>query len=186
MKKCGEFGGESAKGQPCQREAGWGRGETVTEGRCRHHYQEDEDDGAHDLDVIDMQEVGDRFSFPVPSSLPEQAKEIWMDLAKRLEEREVLNDLHKDAFLHLVIAHHMAIKTSSTLLQEGIIDEDQAHGGRPRKHPAWQQWRESVRIFKDLAERFGLTPKDQKALGIGEESEEETPMGKFLEEQGLM
>lgn len=46
---CGDHGGTSKQsGNPCERPAGWGRGEEVTEGKCKHHAGTNADGSSHE------------------------------------------------------------------------------------------------------------------------------------------
>lgn len=173
-KRCGDFGGESnSTGEPCELPAGWGTSDPG-EGRCKYHPPTPEERREYFRAVegdFDETEEPEDFPLEVPQYLPPKGVEVWKDIVRRLEKRGILEDLDKEAIYHMVSAHYFAFVTGAKLMSEGLIEEDSAHGGRKRKHPAFQMWRDSLKQFRSLAGEFYMTPKERQDVELTEISE---------------
>lgn len=135
--KCHEFGGETAKGRPCQRKAGWGR--DASTGPCKYHRaaRQRADDGD---DVPDP-----------PEGLSEQAKETWQAVVSAwilsAEELLVLQgsleawDLYRSA--------------RARLEREGaVVTTD---GGGAKRHPAALVARDALRDYRAGIRELGVS-----------------------------
>ena len=97
-----------------------------------------------------------------PPWLPDRAAELWDALVLRLRAAGVLDEVDGPALLNLVMSHYFALHSGELLLRDGLLEEDKAHAGRMRKHPAFQMWRDSQAAFSKWAAQFQITPAARK------------------------
>jgi P27 family predicted phage terminase small subunit len=98
--------------------------------------------------------------------LPEKSKELWRLLAPDLIATDRLRTEDVPLFEMLCVAYNFALFSFATATKEGVITRDAAHKDTPRKHPAFQAWKESVKTLKELAVEFGLTPSSRMRLQL--------------------
>ncbi len=140
--RCGR---PTAAGTACQRPAGWGTG---SDGPCKSH---------ENLDRVGLAEP--------PAYLPEKAKELWRMLAPDLIATDRLRPEDLPLFEMLCLSFHFAA-VAGALLAEDITIKDAAHGDTLRKHPAWQVWRDSVGVLRQIACEYGATPSSRSRLEL--------------------
>ena len=99
-------------------------------------------------------------------------------LVVRLREAGVLDELDGPALANLVLSHYFAVEAGALLLKDGMVEEDEAHAGRLRKHPAFQIWRDSQAAFRRWADTFKLTPGSRR--GLLTKNEEMSDLEKLL------
>ncbi len=109
--------------------------------------------------------------FDRPAFLPDPAAELWDTLVVRLREAGILDEVDGPALVNLVMSHYFALHAGTLLLRDGMVEEDEAHAGRLRKHPAFQMWRDSQAAFSKWADRFRVTPAARKGPLAGAEGE---------------
>lgn len=136
--RCHEFGGETAKGNPCQRRAGWGR--DASGGPCKYHA------GAG----RQRTENGDQVPEP-PTGLSEQAAATWRDVLAdwvlSSEELLVLQgaleswDLYREA--------------RATLRESGPVSRN-PESGNVKRNPAALVARDALRDYRDGIRQLGL------------------------------
>ncbi len=97
-----------------------------------------------------------------PPWLPERAAELWDALVVRLRRAGILDEVDGPALLNLVMSYYFALHSGELLLRDGMVEEDKAHAGRLRKHPAFQMWRDSQAAFSKWAQLFKVTPAARK------------------------
>lgn len=144
MLKCSQFGGETAKGEPCQRRAGWGR-DTST-GPCKYHHQR--------RPRRDADEDEDAPAPEPPAVLSADAQRVWRAMLERwvLGEEELLTlrggleswDLYQQA--------------RATLRQDGPVVE--TDGGAPKRHPAALVARDAFRDYQAAMRELGLSTEE--------------------------
>ena len=93
-----------------------------------------------------------------PAWFPGRAADLWDKLVVRLRAAGVLDEVDGPALLNLVLSYYFAVQAGELLLRDGMIEEDKAHAGRLRKHPAFQMWRDSQAAFSKWATLFEVTP----------------------------
>ena len=93
-----------------------------------------------------------------PPWLPDQAADLWDALVVRLKAAGVLEEVDGPALLNLVMSYHFALYAGALLLKDGMLEKDEAHADRKRKHPAFQMWRDSQAAFAKWADRFEVNP----------------------------
>lgn len=183
--KCGET---TQTGDPCTLPAGWGT-DHPGRGACRHHGGGSGENGSggpeqrrEEFEVIQGQGSGaDDLPFPEPTALWNSGRDAWRKMAKKLRARGILEDLDEEALYMMAQAYQFAEVMGATLMSDGLVGEDQAHGDRPRKHPAFQMWRESLDRFYKFAKDFGLTPAKREEMELTEVEKEKTRMEKILD-----
>ncbi len=106
-----------------------------------------------------------------PAWLPERAAELWDALVVRLRRAGILDEVDGPALLNLVMSYYFALHSGELLVRDGMVEEDEAHAGRLRKHPAFQMWRDSQAAFGRWADRFKVTPSSRKGPLAGSEGE---------------
>ncbi len=93
-----------------------------------------------------------------PPWLPDRAAELWDALVVRLRRAGILDEVDGPALLNLVMSYYFAVQSGALLLRDGMLQKDEAHAGRLRKHPAFQMWRDSQAAFSKWADRFKVNP----------------------------
>lgn len=143
--RCHEFGGETAKGAPCERRAGWGR--DASSGRCKFHHV-----GRPEVEVTD----GGTYVPPdAPATLSEEAASVWDEVVHRLEfvPEELL-------VLQGGLEAWDAYRTARARLErEGPVKE--LEGGSVKRNPAALVARDSFRDFRDMLGHLELGMPDE-------------------------
>lgn len=100
-----------------------------------------------------------------PSSLSDEARQIWDRLAPDLTTRKVLTPWDADAFATFCDATARHRRAATHLDSEGeVID---GHRGVLSKSPWFQIWRDTADVMVKYGARFGLTPSDRTQLSVG-------------------
>ncbi len=121
--------------------------------------------------VLKDEDVLPASPFDRPAFLPDPAAELWDALVVRLREAGILDEVDGPALVNLVMSHYFALHAGTLLLRDGMVEEDEAHAGRLRKHPAFQMWRDSQAAFAKWAGQFQVTPAARKGPLAGAEGE---------------
>lgn len=175
---CGDNGGRTADGSPCSK--------PVEEGRC-HWHQEEMASGAEKAqgetviegDFGNQEDADYELPLDVPEYLNARGREVWKTIVRRLMDRGLVDEMDEYSLYGLAQSYVFMEYSGARIMKEGLIDEDNAHGGRPRKHPAFQTWRDAFKQFRSVAEDFGMTPAAREALEIEDTSDAEE---KFLKD----
>lgn len=115
-----------------------------------------------------------------PAWFPDRAAELWDALVVRLRAAGILDEVDGPALTNLVLSYHFAVYAAELLVRDGMVEQDKAHAGRLRKHPAFQIWRDSQAAFSKWASHFEVTPASREgplADAHGEMSELEKLLG---------
>lgn len=137
MTKCAEFGGVTAKGKPCTRDAGWGR--DASGGPCKHHADPGRPKAGEDAELP-----------PPPDGLSEQAAETWRAVLSEwvLSAEELLT-------LQGALESWDAYRQARRVLgEEGPVLE--ADSGAVKRHPAALVARDALRDYRDGIRQLGL------------------------------
>lgn len=136
--KCAQFGGETEKGRPCQKPAGWGR--DASTGPCKHHA----------VDGRKRAEDGDDVPDP-PPGLSEQAKATWRAVLDEwfLSAEELLT------FQGALEAWDLYREARAELMDEGPVTVNPESGTRKR-NPAALVARDALRDYRDGIRQLGL------------------------------
>ena len=121
--------------------------------------------------VLKDEDVLPASPFDRPAFLPDPAAELWDALVVRLREAGILDEVDGPALVNLVMSYYFALHSGELLVRDGLVEEDKAHAGRLRKHPAFQMWRDSQAAFAKWARQFQATPSARKGPLAGAEGE---------------
>lgn len=111
-------------------------------------------------------------SLKPPDWLSPLAAKTWREVIPKLqaEAPDWLAEVDVPVLALMLETYAMAVGASRAMRRGGghlaIIDIDEGHGGRRRKHPAHQVFRESAASFLSMAKEFGLTPVARNGLGL--------------------
>lgn len=111
-------------------------------------------------------------SLKPPDWLSPLGAKTFREVVPKLQEEapDWLADVDVPVLALMCETFAMAVAASRAMRKGGghlaIIDIDEAHGGRRRKHPAHQVFRESSAAFLSMAKEFGLTPVARNGLGL--------------------
>lgn len=139
--RCHEFGGETAKGEPCRKPAGWGT--DASGGRCKHHRAgRPERDG----------EAGERPPPPdAPETLSEEAASVWNDVVDRFEfsaeERLVLRGGLESWDIYRAARERLA--------EEGPVSRN-PDSGAVKRNPSALVARDAFRDYRDALRHLEL------------------------------
>lgn len=151
-----------------------------------------------------------RLPIPAPPAAPKVERDrepihleapVWLSPAGRAGFRSLALFVEADApdWLAKVDAdalglavEHLAIAVASSRAMRGrgghyrIIDVDEGHNGRRRKHPAHQVFREATAAYLAVLRELGLTPRARRelevALGYGAgNDDDDDPAGLFAD-----
>jgi len=142
--KCGEYGGETAKGRPCQRKAGWGT--DASSGRCMYHHE------------ARPRRSADGGAAPPPpeppADLSPEAADVWRAVVAAWilgpEELLVLRgaleswDLYQDA--------RATLRAEGTTIPSG--------GGGMKRHPAALVGRDAFRDYRSALGELGVSTEE--------------------------
>lgn len=108
-----------------------------------------------------------------PEWLSSTAKAAWRELVPAMENAwpGMLSPVDIPA-LALLCEHYATAQTAAEAMRAkgnvpAPIDQDQAHDGRRRKHPATMVFREATNAYLRLAQEFGLTASARTTIGGG-------------------
>lgn len=96
---------------------------------------------------------------------------MWDALVVRLRAAGILDEVDGPALTNLVLSYHFTVYAAELLVRDGMVEEDKAHAGRLRKHPAFQMWRDSQAAFGKWASHFEVTPASREGPLVGAEGE---------------
>lgn len=135
---CGDFGGETAKGNPCSRRAGWGT--DASSGRCKHHQGPSRPRTGDDAEIP-----------PPPDHLSAQAAECW---------RAILADyvLGPEELLNLsgtLASWDLYSEARETLREEGAVVA--TGSGGMKRHPSVLIARDALRDYRAGIRELGVT-----------------------------
>lgn len=100
-----------------------------------------------------------------PFPLPPEARAMWDRTAPRLERAGRLTEDDLESFGALCMAWGLVVDAASTLHRDGMTAPGTGNDRETvKKHPAFQEWRDSMSTFTSLADRFGLNPKARGAM----------------------
>lgn len=135
--KCGDFGGETAKGNPCTRAAGWGC--DASTGRCKHHRRD-----APARAVDSGGEAPD-----APPNLSDQARKVWAAVVEEFA-------LAPEALLVLqgaLESWDTYREARARLDRDGAVVEGE---GAMKRHPAALVARDAFRDYRAALRELGV------------------------------
>ncbi len=159
-------GSPTESGGQCKLTAGWGTKRRA--GPCVHHQ--------------DLATLSDEGLPAPPPHLPEKSKELWRKLAPRLMRTGRLEMEDLLIFEGFCMAYYFGLYSGAILIKEGLTYDDK---GRQRiaKHPMWQVWKDTMKIWLQCASEFGMTPSSRTRFEIPE-VRELTAMERLIEGDG--
>jgi P27 family predicted phage terminase small subunit len=104
-----------------------------------------------------------------PEWLDATARELWQDLAPRLEKLGLISELDRAAFAAFVSAYSLWRRCEEQIEREGLIV--QGHRGVPRKHPLLAVSARALEQMRAGFAEFGLTPRARQRLDVNAEAE---------------
>jgi P27 family predicted phage terminase small subunit len=96
----------------------------------------------------------------------------WKYLVPELEKDALLTKRDRDTFAHLCATAGIAAEALK-LLQPNksrpmrLLEVDESHQGRTRRHPALIVYRGALEDYRKLAVEFGLSPRMRLGLELG-------------------
>lgn len=136
--KCGDFGGETARGNPCSRRAGWGT--DARTGRCKYHQ------------APRRQRAEDETAIPTPPAhLSGQARECW----RAILVEYVLGPEELMALEGTLEAWDLYREARTTLREEGHVVATGSDG--MKRHPAVLVARDALRDYRAGIRELGVS-----------------------------
>lgn len=117
-----------------------------------------------------------------PTELSPRARAIWRFLAPELERDALLTKRDRESFAMLCESAAIAAQALADMRPDKrrgyvLLDVDESHQGRTRRHPLLMVYRGAVEDYLKLSARFGLTPKDRIPLELGAPAPPSPPDG---------
>jgi P27 family predicted phage terminase small subunit len=108
-----------------------------------------------------------------PDWMSSSGRAVFRSIARHFEASAPGWLLTVDVELLALACEHLAVAKAASRAMRGpggryvVVGADAAHGGRERKHPAHQVFREATAAYVALARELGLTPKARAELEVG-------------------
>ena len=119
-------------------------------------------------------------SLEAPKDLTPLARGFWKRHAPELASLGLLTVSDVDSFgacceaWAVMQAAKKALRGSATGNVTKLFTADRAHGGEPRKHPAWTVYKQAESSYIMWAREFGLTPSARVSLPApGDDADED-------------
>jgi phage terminase small subunit len=77
------------------------------------------------------------------------------------------------------MAYYFHRTSGELLVAEELVQDDTAHAGTRRKHPAFQTWRDSTAMLQRLLTEYGMTPSSRTRLQLPAGPDPENPWSGF-------
>lgn len=129
--------------------------------------------GKHDTAARAQKEVRPDPIAPAPPSwLTPGARAVWRYLAAELERDALLTKRDRELFAFLCTEADLAVTALELMRPDKrkgyvLLDVDEGHQGRTRRHPALMAYAQATQRFAALAGHFGLSPKTRIPLELG-------------------
>lgn len=100
------------------------------------------------------------------------AKATWKFLSAELERDALLTRRDRELFAMLCTSAAIAADAAKLLQPDrrkgfALLEVDESHQGRTRRHPALMIWRGALEDYLKLSAKFGLSPRDRIPLELG-------------------
>lgn len=141
--ECGDFGGETAKGQPCTRAAGWGR--DASTGPCKHHRERPHASG----------DVPDDWPPPPPDGMSEDARGVW----RAAVDIWVLGPEELLTLRGALESWDLYARARDRLSREGTVVESDS--GAVKRHPAAIVARDALRDYRAGMAELGIQIRER-------------------------
>lgn len=107
-----------------------------------------------------------------PADLSPGGRAVWRHLAPELESDALLTVRDREAFRFLCESAAIAVQALADMRPDKrrgyvLVDVDEGHQGRTRRHPLLMIYRGALEDYLKLSARFGLTPRDRIPLEVG-------------------
>lgn len=107
-----------------------------------------------------------------PEWLSPGARSVWRYLAPELERDALLTKRDRELFAFLCTEADLAVTALALMRPDKrkgyvLLDVDEGHQGRTRRHPALMAYAQATQRFAALAAHFGLSPKTRIPLELG-------------------
>lgn len=93
--------------------------------------------------------------------MPEDAKEMWTQLAPEMVKAGILRSVDGPAFVIMAIHYAVAIDAARAVEGKAKVEKDTAHDDTERKHPLMQILKDNSAAFRSFATEFGMTPSSR-------------------------
>jgi phage terminase small subunit len=104
---------------------------------------------------------------PAPDFMSEEGRRVWTELAPALVAKDRLDPIYEINFASYCEAAADFIRFTGELAAFGSYFETQTRNGKQEKHRApWKQRQEAVATMMRWSAVFGLTPVDEKRVGL--------------------
>lgn len=107
-----------------------------------------------------------------PEWLSPGARSVWRYLAPELERDALLTRRDRELFAFLCTEADLAVTALGLMRPDKrkgyvLLDVDEGHQGRTRRHPALMAYAQATQRFAALARHFGLSPMTRIPLELG-------------------
>jgi len=173
FKTCGDFGGKTAKGEPCQNKAGAGTDSDL--GRCYWHQNQEQPKKKEPKNTENRHEL---WECPAEYAEVKELRILW-DLIRKFCENHGLTSVDYWILANNVMENYtIKRRCFNTLIEEGLTVGDPDHGDRSvKKHPASLNYFKALRaVQSNLKDIVKNAEKD----GTNKEELEADPMFRFF------
>lgn len=130
-------------------------------------------DGHHNVEARAAREIKpDPIAPSPPEWLSPGARAVWRYLAPELERDALLTRRDREAFAFLCTEADLAATALGLMRPDrrkgyDLLDVDEGHQGRTRRHPALMAYAQATARFERWARHFGLSPLTRIPLELG-------------------
>lgn len=149
-RRCGDFGGRTAKGDPCSRAAGWGT--DASDGPCKHHQLR----GPADFDDSDWWDRPEP-----PETLSVEAQRIWRTVVANWQVGPEALPILRGS-LEQFDLYRLAMQTVKT---EGMTVVN-PESGNVKRHPAAYVANNAFNSFRLAMKQLGLEPLNLEEINV--------------------
>lgn len=120
--------------------------------------------------------------FKVPSGVDEETSVFMRDVLKKLNKKNVIQNIDLGALNMLCISYEMYLQSSKILLKEGCITSNKYGDRIP--HPAQTIATKNYGQVMKIMTEYGLTIKSRTSIKTGkDEVKKESPLDQFFKKR---
>ena len=107
-----------------------------------------------------------------PDWLLPEARRAWDEVVPHLEGLGLLSVVDGPSLAIALTHYGVACSAAAELQRDGVTEEDRAHGGQLKKHPAAQVFKDNAAAFRQWVAELGLSPAARQGLPLQEPADE--------------